>query len=150
MFYRPTAAMEQFPALILGPLGHQWKIGNGELDEICFSKHTVGSPLGWLGKEPWWLRPGVDGWLIEKWTLSRSILGEGWAGFDDKVNTLWERSRAICWNGKRGFWFEGFERVRTFWFSLGSLKAEVEISLLIPASVWVILTSLRQDSLGFA
>lgn len=39
--------------------------------------------------------------------------------------------------------------MRTFRTHLGSSKTEVEVGLLIPDSVWVAVTSLGQDSLGF-
>ena len=124
-------------------LRYHWKIGNCELDGICFSK-CMGEESSWVAQtRSWWL-------IYREVGTFKKYLKVGWVGFDVKVDTGRERCRVIYWNGKRGFGFEVFEAVRIFWICLGSLKAEVKISLLIPASVWVVSTSLRHDGLEFA
>lgn len=148
---RPPVAMKQIQCLSWG----WWRIGgNSEivsLIQVAFqnAQVSVGVPQGS------WMRchdspDQVADWFIEKWTHSRNILEVEWAGFDDRVDTRRGRSRVFCWNGGRGFWLESFEGIRTFCVRLGSLKTEVEMGLLIPASVWVVLASLGQGSLGFA
>lgn len=135
--------------LILGTLESQWKFWNSELDKTCFSKFTGGYG-GSLWVARWHAEACRSWWLIlrEGNTFKKSFggrMGSTWWQGGSREREL-ER-HLLKWRERVMVWV--FQGIGTFCLRLGSSKTQVEMGPLIPASVWVVVTSLGQDSLGF-